>query len=224
MDPASPAPPTTLSSPIAAGSPQAPWRSVRSYSAEKTCAACGKVFRPWMRTRPDGGISVMQEKHWSRQRFCSISCSKKQQNPMRSMETRKAMRARLKEMRWGPIRRGGNGRLLPLPQLALLHALGPGWEPEWIVTTGLGRESGYPTHYKVDIAHPLERIAIEVDGACHHPMDRRQEDRRKSRFLAENGWLVLRVSNQRALDLYSTYRSIDTLRTSLMGFLSTTAI
>ena len=134
------------------------------------------------------------------------------------------MRARLKELRWGPIRRGGNGRLLPLPQLALLHALGPGWEPEWIVPTRMGRESGYPTNYKVDIAHPFERIAIEVDGACHGPIARREEDQRKSLFLAENGWLVLRVSNQRALDLYSTFRSIDTLRTSLMGFLSTTAI
>ena len=88
----------------------------------------------------------------------------------------------------------------------------------------MGRNSGYPTNYKVDIAHPLERIAIEVDGACHHPLARQQEDRRKNRFLAENGWLVLRVSNQRALDLYSTFTSIDTLRTSLTGFLSTTAI
>ena len=133
------------------------------------------------------------------------------------------MRARLKELRWGPIRRGGNGRLLPLPQLALLHALGPGWEPELTVPTRMGRDSGFPTNYKVDIAHPEERIAIEVDGACHHPAERREEDQRKSRFLAESGWLMLRVSNQRALDLYSTFTSIDTLRTSLMGFLSTTA-
>lgn len=142
---------------------------------------------------------------------------------MESDAARRAMRARLKELRWKPIRRCGNGGLLSLPQLALLHSLGPGWEPEWVVPTGKGRNSGWPTNYKVDIAHPEERIAIEVDGPAHGSRGRKVEDRRKNLFLAESGWLVLRVSNRRALDLYSTFRSIDILRTSLMGFLSTTA-
>lgn len=67
-------------------------------------------------------------------------------------------------------------------------------------------------------------IAIEVDGVSHRVEERREQDRRKSAYLAENGWCVLHVSNKRALDLYTTYTSIGTLRTSLMGFLSTTAI
>ena len=59
---------------------------------------------------------------------------------------RQKVRQRLKEIRQRPIRRGGNGQLLTLPQLALLHALGDGWEAEVAVTTGMAKDSGYPTH------------------------------------------------------------------------------
>ncbi|MFW5829499.1 MAG: DUF559 domain-containing protein [Planctomycetota bacterium] len=222
MEATSPAPPTIPSSQIEGGPTQAPWRSVRAHSAVKHCAACGEPFRPWMHRKADGSLSVMKERDWHKQRFCSISCSKKLENPMQSQEARRAMRKRLRELRWKPIRRCGNGRLLSLPQLALFHALGPGWEPEWTLATNRGRESGWPTNYKIDIANPKLKIAIEIDGQGHRSKSRKVEDQRKSLFLAENGWLVLRVSNARALNLYSTFRSTDTLLTSLMGFLPTT--
>jgi hypothetical protein len=128
------------------------------------------------------------------------------------------MRARLKEINHKPIKRGGNGRLLPLAQLALLHALGEGWEAEVVVPTKMRQLGiGYPTCYKIDIANQQMMVAIEVDGGSHTTLKRRAQDKKKSEFLISQGWSIYRVSNEKALFLYSTFKSVDTLLTSLMA-------
>jgi hypothetical protein len=142
---------------------------------------------------------------------------------MRCKVNRDKMRRALMKRRHQPIRKGGNGRLLPLPHLALLHALGDGWEAESIETTGVPPGNGIPKHYKIDIGNRALRIAIEVDGVSHAPQEIHEADMRKVAFLASRGWYVFHVSNQRALWLYTTFTSVDTLRTSLMEFSSTTA-
>jgi very-short-patch-repair endonuclease len=86
------------------------------------------------------------------------------------------------------------------------------------------RTAGWPTHYKLDLANPETHLAIEIDGHCHDAITRQEQDRRKMAFLAERGWCVLRITNERALWLSTTCTSPDILRTSLMGFLSTIAI
>jgi hypothetical protein len=136
---------------------------------------------------------------------------------------RQKVRQRLKEIRHRPIRRGGNGQLLTLPQLALLHALGEGWEAEVAVPTGLPRDSGYPTHYKLDLANRDLRLGIELDGRSHWLIDRAEQDAKKDHLLRSLGWSVYRVSNARALELFSTFTSTDTLLTSLMESSSITA-
>ena len=136
---------------------------------------------------------------------------------MSNHQVKMKQKARLKEIMHKPIKRGGNGHLLPLPQLALLHALGEGWEAEYVVKVGMGRGNGYPTCYKIDIANPQHKIAVEVDGGSHTAIERRNADQRKAEFLASQGWSVYRVSNQRALDLYTTFKSVDTLLISLTG-------
>ena len=133
------------------------------------------------------------------------------------------MRRSLWKQRHHPIRRGGNGKLLPIPQLALLHALGPGWKAEHVVTTGVPTGSGIPRHYKLDLAYPQDRIALELDGVSHQSQEIRLADMRKTLFLVEHGWSVLRLSNTMALYLYSTFTSESTLRTTLAGFWCTTA-
>jgi len=137
---------------------------------------------------------------------------------------RQKVRQRLKEIRHKPIRRGGNGGLLTLPQLALLHALGAGWEAEVAVPTCAPRESGYPTNYKLDLAHPERKLGIELDGRSHAFISRAEQDAKKDGFLRSLGWSVYRVSNTRALELFSTFTSTDTLLTTLMESSSTTAI
>jgi len=199
------------------GAPLAPWVSVRSFSATKECALCKKPFSPWVKVLEDGTRRVMKEKLWLKQPCCSQSCAKKLKNPMSNHQSRLKMRARLREIKHRPIKRGGNGQLLSLPQLALLHALGEGWESEFPVALGKPRQEGLPTCYKLDLANPQLKIGIEVDGASHATIERREQDARKISTLSALGWCVYRVSNARALELFSTFKSVDILLTSLAG-------
>jgi hypothetical protein len=192
--------------------------SERVFLASKLCVFCGKEFKPWIKRDQSGKvISVFGEKGWNKQVTCSISCSKRFKNPMSNHQVRLKQREKMKEIKHKPIRRGGNGHLLPLPQLALLHALGEGWEAEHTVTTKMRHLGfGYPTCYKLDIANPTLMIAIEVDGGSHCTLEAREKDKKKADFLISRGWSVYRVSNEKALSLYSTFKSVDTLLTSLM--------
>lgn len=92
---------------------------------------------------------------------------------------------------------GGNGRGMSQPQTLLLQRLG--WTPEHVVGTG-SRGKGMPTHYKIDIACPERKIAIEVDGRGHRSMKVKAADARKESFLRSLGWTVLRFQNQRVMD------------------------
>ena len=208
---------TTHSLPFQDGKPLAKWASERVFLASKLCAFCGKEFKPWVKRDETGKVkSVFSEPAWNRQETCSRSCAKRFKNPMSNHQTRMKVRARLKEIKHKPIKRGGNGQLLPLPQLALLHALGEGWEAEYAVATKMRQLGlGYPTCYKIDIANSDKKIGIEVDGGSHTTLDRINQDKRKFEVLISQGWSMYRVSNERALSLYSTFKSVDTLLTSL---------
>lgn len=214
--------PITPSSPTGDGSAPSTWM-VRSRTTSKPCAFCGKVFSPNRWTSVQGEERVIKEKSWHKQTCCGQSCAKKLANPMSKNQARLKMKATLRRIRHRPIKRGGNGQLLPLPQLALLHALGEGWESEVAVPTGMDRFSGYPTCYKIDLANKATKVGIEIDGGSHMTFERRDQDAKKMRFLATVGWSVYRVSNEEALRLYSTFTSTDTLLTSLAGGSSITA-
>ena len=135
---------------------------------------------------------------------------------MSNHQSRMKMKARLKEINHKPIKRGGNGKLLPIPQLALLHAMGEGWEAELAVPTG-ARSKGLPmpTCYKIDIANKERMIGVELNGGSHGTLERQEQDRKKVAFLEAEGWSIFQVSNEKALLLYSTFTSLDTLLTSL---------
>lgn len=209
---------TTQSLPQKGGSQQKNWRTERIFSASKACAFCGNLFTPWIK-RDEAGkmLSACPEPTWKKQETCSLSCAKKLKNPMSNNQTRQRLREKLREIKHRPIKRGGNGQLLPLPQLALLHALGEGWESELPVRTMTGSGSGYPSHYKIDIANITMMIGIELDGGSHCSLERREQDARKTELLSSLGWSIYRVSNQEALRLYSTFESVDTLLISLTG-------
>lgn len=209
---------TIQSSQIEGGSAPKKWRSERIFSASKECPFCGTTFRPWMKKSETGKVtSAQQERLWNKQIFCSVKCAKRAHPTSLDRQARLKISKTLKAIKHMPIKRGGNGQLLPLPHLALLHALGIGWEAELSVPTMMGHRNGlYPNHYKIDIANKTSMIAIELDGGSHTSADRQDQDRRKMEFLASQGWRVYRVSNQKALDLYSTFKSVDILLTSLM--------
>jgi len=164
----------------------------------------------------------MKENLWTKQRYCSISCSKIHDNCMRSPVVRAKVSRTLKSKGYAPVIRGGNGTLTD-PQMKLLNRLGGGWVPEVVVPVPNYRTHSLPKNLKIDIANRQLHIAIELDGASHRSPSRRAKDSRKTLFLARRGWCVLRITNERANELSSIFMSPDTLLTSLMAFWSTTA-
>lgn len=220
----SPAPSGTRSSPRPGGSKLAPWKSERWRSASRKCEHCETVFRPWSKLLPTGDLRVMKEHDWRKQRFCSISCSKRHENAMMSPVTREKVSQTMRRLGHQPRLRGGNGRPMPAVQQAMLSLLGTQWVAEHAIPTRMPRTKGWPTCFKIDLANPTRMIAIELDGHSHETPSRREQDRRKTAFLAASGWSVVRVTNERALKLCTTCTSADTLLTSLMGRSFTTVI
>lgn len=116
-------------------------------------------------------------------------------NPTSRPEVREKLSRVLKAMGHGPSVRGGNGRGMTHPQKALLDVLCGAWTPEFALSLG-PRTPGYPTHYKIDLADAVRKVAIEVDGLSHVAMIRREQDARKEARLRDMGWTVLRFSNR----------------------------
>lgn len=117
-------------------------------------------------------------------------------NPMTRPEIREKARVRL-----GPrtfLARGGNGQPTR-PQLLLAQALG--WSIEFPILTApiRGQLPSLPPCYKVDLADPGRRLAVEVDGNSHKSKLWRFLDWRKEAALTALGWSVLRFSNKEVL-------------------------
>ena len=89
---------------------------------------------------------------------------------------------------------------------------------EVIIRTKMGRGSGYPTHYKLDIANPDFMMAVEVDGPSHSSLERKAQDAKKDRFLRSLGWTVLRFTNQEVMDdLGGCVRTVLSTTSKLRG-------
>lgn len=51
--------------------------------------------------------------------------------------------------------------------------------------------------YRIDLALPAHKIAIECDGRAYHStLEQRAHDRRKNAYLRKHGWKVLRFSGR----------------------------
>lgn len=123
-------------------------------------------------------------------------------NPMSDPEVRARQATTLRAIGHRPPVQGGNGRGLTQPQRLLSQALG--WPTEVVVKTGnpsrgAQRVPGIPSHFKLDIANPQLRIAVEVDGESHRALAVRARDQRKDAFLTGAGWSVLRFSNREVM-------------------------
>lgn len=111
---------------------------------------------------------------------------------------------------------GGNGTGLTVPQRILMERLE--WEAEYILPVGKRELGGLPTHYKIDIADPQSKIAIEVDGASHRTPTVRARDCKKTEYLQSQGWVVLRFSNKEILT--NTEQVVAQIREVLMSITS----
>jgi Protein of unknown function (DUF559) len=76
-------------------------------------------------------------------------------------------------------------------RLAIIdHGLAAPTPQFWVTVDGI------PT-YRLDLAYPRARIAVEYDGAAHHsePLDRRRDEARRAWLRAE-GWRVIVVTKE----------------------------
>jgi hypothetical protein len=133
-------------------------------------------------------------------------------NPFRNPLTRGLIRAKAMEASRaiGYARLdGGNGTGLTAAQAALASKIG--WPTEYIVPTG-ERGKGIPTHYKLDLAEPAAKIAVELDGQSHRGLKVQAADRRKEAWLRERGWTVVRFANAEILaDVGAVVRQLTLL-------------
>lgn len=103
-----------------------------------------------------------------------------------------------------PSVRKGNGHEPTEAEQKLLSALGTSAIYNLPVPTLQPRTSNYPPVYKVDVAVPSLKLAIEADGGSHRQLSRKAEDAKKDALLVSLGWLVLRFSNRQILEDWPT--------------------
>ena len=75
-----------------------------------------------------------------------------------------------------------------------------------------------PYNYKIDIAIPEIKIAIEVDGESHSTILRKDADKRKTEYLQSVGWNVFRIKNKdvKIFDYEVIYNAIKRLSTAIL--------
>jgi very-short-patch-repair endonuclease len=67
--------------------------------------------------------------------------------------------------------------------------------------------------YILDFACVKLKLAVELDGATHSTLDERRHDERRTRYLAESGWVVMRFWND------EVYRNLHGVVETIMGAL-----
>ena len=152
------------------------------------------------RKRPEMGRKMKER--WKdpvvRERY-RIGLSRGQRIRFSNPEARELQSMKSKELvRSGRIipyggRRHGNGMPPTDTELEMLRRLKRfGFIRNWSLKTKMPPHNGVPTHYKIDLAHPEKKIAIELDGSSHTTRIRKEMDERKTCFLQSRGWKVLR--------------------------------
>ena len=133
---------------------------------------------------------------WSGKKNPAAAERMRRENPMYDPVIREKARQALIGRTF--LSRGGNGQLTS-QQVALCQALGlPESAMEYAIPTrkAKGHFPSLPTVYKVDLAIPEMKLAIEVDGKTHKMKKWKFLDQRKTEILNFLGWTVLRFWNE----------------------------
>lgn len=85
---------------------------------------------------------------------------------------------------------GDNEDSISPPQRNLFYCLSDieGVEQEYEVG-----EPHWRRKYRIDIAFPKQKLAVEVDGYRHKLASQRESDERKDDYLRERGWRIFRI-------------------------------
>lgn len=170
----------------------------------KRCSTTSRITPEW-RERSRRSMHTIRSRPEVQKKLAAHLSSPS--NPVRSPEAARKAQEALRAQGY-PTLNGGNGHGPTRAQQTLADALG--WPMEHVVPTRAKRSSGWPSHYKLDIANPTLQVAIEVDGFSHQTAKIRAADRRKDAWLTSRGWTVLRFSNQQVLtDLPSVLAAVE---------------
>lgn len=163
------------------------------------CAAQWRMAQPGRREQAKAAIKVAH----SRKKGAKdpvMTSRMKRHNPMHRPEV--AQRAGQSKRGRTRLARGGNGQVT-VPQQTLLDTLG--WPAEYLeyaipTASVKGQFPSLPTCYKVDLAHPDSKTAIEVDGRTHKRRRRKFLAKRRTAVLVSLGWTVLRFWNEEVME------------------------
>jgi hypothetical protein len=117
----------------------------------------------------------------------------KTNNPMWYGDNKERMIKKMKGRTF--LSRGGNGE--PTKQQLALQSI-TGLPIEYVIETATVKDlfPSLPHCYKVDLADPSVKLAIEVDGKTHKLKKWRFLDKRKTGVLNSLGWTVVRFWNE----------------------------
>lgn len=175
------------------GKPAREDRAARWEAKKRGWAYCSKTCASRYKAWSNSKVMAATNRKYASERM-------RTRNPMKREDVRLKLSQRLKEIGHQPRIRGGNGRPATATEALMAQLLG--WDTQVIVRTGCTPVPGalYPTHYKIDVGHSGLKIAIEIDGSSHGLLKRKEQDRKKTRFLESLGWTVFRFSNKQVLE------------------------
>lgn len=193
---------------------QKPWRtSLTQAKAGRACCSEECVEKLKIKGWREGGRQLAEYNSTEGRILKMLNNPMKNKDVVEKMRQTKSLNGTLRK---APQNRGGNGHGPTMAQEMLAKALG--WPMEVAIPTAPyapagkkrlhQKKHGYPTCYKVDIANPDKKIAVEVDGASHVG-SRVIADQKKAECLKELGWKVLRLSNRQIeADLAGSVRTV----------------
>lgn len=231
---------TNRNAPICSEACKKARRAKRTKKVEMTCAECstpitlsGRLGLEAAR-RGRGYCSEECKRVWlsreSSQRMARTnrqyaSARMKERNPMRNSDVRERVSDLLRAMKHSPPIRGGNGTGPSPMEARLLSALPAEWVLSLAVPTRTGRGSGYPNHYKLDLALPSAMLGVEIDGASHCALSRQEQDAKKQDLLESLGWTVLRFTNDQVqTDLDRCVQTILSTTSKLTAITTTSSM
>lgn len=175
---------------------------------------CVAIWRQAHRTGPVFGGQRGRKTPVSEEQKRATSERMKANNPSKRPE----VQAKISKAKSGRtfLSRGGNSQITT-PQRMLAEALLAVEYMEYAIPTKpvKGQFPSLPTSYKVDVALPRIKLAIEVDGKSHKNPKWQFLDKRKTEVLQALGWSVLRFWNDEVTNsLEECVRKVNQFMTS----------
>lgn len=172
------------------------WRSVHAVFSDETRRKRAEWMRELMK-RPDVQAKLMAHRTSDR-------------SPVKLPENRRKLIENQRTKGFPNLKYDGGPTI---PQKLLFDHL-PGATMEFALSRGKGKSGAW----RIDIAIPTLKLAIEVDGLSHVKKKEKKRDAKKEQALLEHGWTLLRFWNGEILgDLPSVLARIQSTIATLKG-------